>query len=83
MPAFRIFYLRSEASGPETVTAEFDDLDHALDVFAARGLRIVYIAETSPAAPKAGERRSPLRQDGPVPSRRSFPIRRFSARATA
>ncbi len=83
MPAFRILYLRPEASNPEAVTAGFDSLEQALDVFAARGLRILYIAEQS-------ERRSlgskvehaAVKAEGRAP-RSSFPLRRFSARVMA
>ncbi len=85
MPAFRIVYLRNGSSTPDTITAGFDHLDQAMSVFAARGLRIVYIAE---------QRKEPRRLDSVVGEaarkaeakpkpRSSFPIRRFSARAMA
>ena len=85
MPAFRILYLRNDATAPETITAGFDDLDQAMNVFAARGLRILYIAEQSRrgdglATAVATAMRRAERLPG---GRSSFPIRRFSARAVA
>lgn len=86
MPAFRILYVRDDdATAPKTITAAFDSLEQAMNVFAARGLRILYIAEQCPdsrgldsivgrAARKAEARPHP---------RSSFPIRRFTARAVA
>lgn len=85
MSAFRILYVRDDDTEPVTVTAGFDSLDQAMNVFAARGLRILYIAEqprdsrclatlVGSAARKA-EARPAVRS--------SFPIRRFSARALA
>ncbi|MCW5771158.1 MAG: hypothetical protein KIT16_05935 [Rhodospirillaceae bacterium] len=74
MPSFRIFYVRDDASGPESITANFSSLEQALDVFAARGLRIVYIAEQE--RPGAAKKK-------PRPGRQSFPVRRFSMRAVA
>ena len=85
MPAFRIVYIRNNSSRPESVTAGFDSLEQAMDVFAARGLSILYIAE---------QRRDARRLDRVVDdaarkaeakpaTRSSFPIRRFSARALA
>jgi hypothetical protein len=53
MPAFRIVYVRDEAVGPETVTTGFPSLEQALDVFAARGLRILYIAEQGAEDPRS------------------------------
>ena len=85
MPAFRIVYLRPAASTPERITAGFNTLDQALEVFAARGLKILYIAE------QCGEfrRLSATVNDAsrkveakPVP-RSSFPLRRFSGRVMA
>jgi hypothetical protein len=84
MPAFRIVYTRPSSDRPETVTAGFDTLDQAMDVFAARGLSILYIAEQTRAkclgslvgeVARKGETEAPLRS--------SFPLRRFSARALA
>lgn len=85
MPAFRILYLRNGATTPETISAGFDDLDQAMNVFAARGLRILYIAEQSSRARGLGTIvGSALGQSEKTPARRSsFPIRRFSARALA
>jgi hypothetical protein len=85
MPAFRIMYLRPEASKPESITAGFASLEQALDVFAARGLRILYIAEQRadsrrPAAP-LGETLRKAESKSSLHS--SFPLRRFSARAMA
>lgn len=85
MPAFRIVYLRPEAAKAETITAGFASLGQALDVFAARGLRILYIAE------QRGDSRRPattlaetVRKAESKPSlRSSFPLRRFSARVMA
>jgi hypothetical protein len=88
MPAFRIVYTRRDANTPETITAGFDSLEQALNVFAARGLRIIYIAEQTQdprrlerqvrdADPRA-ERKTEAK---PRPS--SFPLRRFSARVMA
>lgn len=88
MPAFRIVYIRNEASGPETITAGFDNLDQALSAFAGRGLRILYIAEKrgEPRVPatmvdNAAARRAAVRPAGRTGC--SFPLRRFSARAVA
>lgn len=85
MPAFRIVYLRPEASKPETITAGFANLDQALDVFAARGLRILYIAEqrgdSRRSAPPLSE--TLRKAESKSSPRSSFPLRRFSARATA
>ena len=84
MPSFRIVYLRPEAASPETIVAGFDNLDQAMDVFAARGLRILYIAEQG-----HGDRRlnalvsAAERKAAGGPARSSFPLRRFSARAVA
>jgi hypothetical protein len=85
MPAFRILYVRGDATKPETVTASFDDLDQAMNVFAARGLRILYIAEQRPAGRSLdGIVARAARDAEQKPAvRSSFPIRRFSARALA
>ena len=93
MPAYCIVYTRAEAQNPETVTASFNDLDQALTVFAARGLRILYIAEKSIRIEKGAGHRSinslvadtpraqPSRSEAKRPSRSSsFPLRRFSSR---
>lgn len=85
MPAFRILYVRHGATAPETITAGFDDLDQAMNVFAARNLRILYIAEQKPRdRGLAGAVATAMRQADRAPAgRSSFPIRRFSARAMA
>jgi hypothetical protein len=85
MPAFRILYVRDDATTPETINAGFDSLEQAMDVFAARGLRILYIAERRPDARRLdGIVGRAARKAEAVPHRRSsFPIRRFSARALA
>ena len=95
MPAFRIVYARGESESPQAITANFGDLDQALGVFAARGLRILYIAELGAlgrvAERHAAERRpigtlvEGARRAGPaMPARSSsFPLRRFSCRAEA
>ena len=93
MPAYCIVYARGEAQNPETVTASFNDLDQALTVFAARGLRILYIAEKSIRIEKGAGHRSmsslggdapraqASRGDAKRPARSaSFPLRRFSSR---
>jgi hypothetical protein len=80
MPAFRILYVRDDATKPETITAGFDDLDQAMNVFAARGLRILYIAEHR-AVGLVG--RTARKAEMKPAHRSSFPIRRFSARALA
>ena len=85
MPAFRIVYTRNDSSRPESVTAGFDSLEQAMNVFAARGLGILYIAEQR----RDGRRLDRVVNDAArkaeakpaTPS--SFPIRRFSARALA
>jgi hypothetical protein len=82
MPAFRIVYTRQDASCPETISAGFDSLEQAMNVFAARGLRILYIAEQDPRRldriVRDAERKTEVK---PRPS--SFPLRRFSARLMA
>jgi hypothetical protein len=93
MPAFRIVFLRSEASGPESITARFRDLDEALDVFAARALRILYIAEqdsggphrAAPPARTATQGVATKSAAGKQPPGRAqmFPLRRFSAEVAA
>jgi hypothetical protein len=86
MPAFRIVYVRDEASGPETVSANFENLEQALSVFATRGLRIVYIAETARQPRPLGAMVDAAQArlgEGKAPRGSSFPIRRFSARAVA
>jgi hypothetical protein len=85
MPAFRILYLRNDATKPETITAGFDDLEQAMNVFAARGLRILYIAEQQGAGRSLGGMvgAAARKAEAKPPSRSSFPIRRFSARALA
>ncbi len=84
MPAFRILYTRQDASRPETISAGFDTLEQAMNVFAARGLRILYIAELT-GDPRRLERivRAAERKAEAKPRPSSFPIRRFSARAMA
>jgi hypothetical protein len=82
MPAFRIVFRRNESSSAETAVAKFDGLDQALDVYAARGLEILYIAEcqtdagTQFSAGKMAPRIRPMRST-------SFPLRRFSMRVHA
>lgn len=85
MPAFRILYVRGDATTPETITAGFDSLEQAMDVFAARGLRILYIAEQRRDARGLGGivGRAARRAEAVPHPRSSFPIRRFSARALA
>ena len=85
MPAFRIVYLRSGATSPETITAAFEDLDQAMNVFAARGLSILYIAEQRRDARRLGSLISEAghKAEAKPPVRSSFPLRRFSARALA
>lgn len=85
MPAFRILYLRSGATAPETITAGFDDLEQAMNVFAARGLRIIYIAEQRPRGHALAQAvgKAMQKADQPPCGRSSFPIRRFTARAVA
>jgi hypothetical protein len=69
---------------PETISAGFDTLEQAMNVFAARDLRILYIAEQNKDARRLermvreAERKAEAKQR---PS--SFPIRRFSARIMA
>ena len=84
MPAFRIVYTRHDANTPETITAGFDTLEQALNVFAARGLRILYIAEQT-QDPRRLERqvRDAERKKDAKPRPSSFPLRRFSARVLA
>lgn len=84
MPAFRIVYTRHEANRPETISAGFDTLEQAMNVFAARGLRILYIAEQT-KDPRRLERivREAERKAEAKPRPSSFPIRRFSARLMA
>jgi hypothetical protein len=84
MPAFRIVYTRHEANRPESITAGFDTLEQAMDVFAARGLRILYIAEQT-TDPRRLERivRDAERKAEVKPRASSFPLRRFSARVMA
>jgi hypothetical protein len=84
MPAYRIVYRRNETRGPETIVASFNDLDHALTVFAARGLAILYIAEATREVRTLGSiinAADARQQKARKPS--SFPLRRFSARAMA
>lgn len=85
MPAFRIVYVRDDATTPETITAGFDSLEQAMNVFAARGLRILYIAEQRRETRGLGGIVGRVARKGeanPHP-RSSFPIRRFSARVLA
>jgi hypothetical protein len=88
MPAFRIVYTRHDANTPETITAGFDSLEQALNVFAARGLRIIYIAEQT-RDPRRLERQvrdadaRAERKTEAKPRPSSFPLRRFSARVMA
>jgi hypothetical protein len=85
MPAFRILFVRDDATKPDTITAGFDDLDQAMNVFAARGLRILYIAEQRAEGRGLGgivgsaARKAEMK----AAHRSSFPIRRFSARVLA
>ena len=85
MPAFRIVYVRNDANNPETITAGFDDLEQAMNVFAGRGLRILYIAEQQRDARGLGGMvgAAARRAEAKPAVRSSFPIRRFSARALA
>lgn len=85
MPAFRILYVRGDTTTPETITAGFDSLEQAMDVFAARGLRILYIAEQHSDTRGLGGTvgRAARRAESLPHPRSSFPIRRFSARALA
>ena len=83
MPAFRIVYLRAEAAKSETIIAGFASLEHALDVFAARGLRILYIAEQNADARRPAIPLGETARKAENRTRSSFPIRRFSARVTA
>jgi hypothetical protein len=83
MPAFRIVYTRPEAAKPETIIAGFNSLEHALDVFAARGLRILYIAEQKPEARRPATPLAESLRKAETRTRSSFPIRRFSARVMA
>ncbi len=85
MPSFRIVYVRHDTTKPETITAGFDSLEQAMDVFAVRRLSIIYIAEQScdtrrlcnvvSTASRGAEAKSPTRS--------SFPVHRFSARVLA
>jgi len=87
MPAFRIVYSRGDCVSPETITASFDDLDQAFGVFAARGLKILYIAEQT--RDRVTSRRpiaklvDSQRREGTVHRPNSFPVRRFSGRVVA
>jgi len=85
MPAFRILYVHGDATQPETINAAFDSLEQAMNVFAARGLRILYIAEQPSGSRRlAGLVGVAARKAEARPAMRSsFPIRRFSARALA
>ena len=85
MPAFRILYVRNDATIPETIAAGFDDLEQAMNVFAARGLRILYIAEQRHEARTLGSMvgQAARKAEAKPLARSSFPIRRFSARALA
>jgi len=85
MTAFRIVYTRPGAIGPESITAGFDSLEQAMAVFATRGLRILYIAESG-----LSRRPAPLSQpvsrpeSGRPPSiSQAYPLRRFSGRVMA
>lgn len=79
MPAFRIVYLRKEGTAPERITAGFECLEQAMNVFAARGLRILYIAEQVDEPRRLG---AAVGKAEAAP-RSSFPLRRFSARVLA
>jgi hypothetical protein len=84
MPAYRIVYQRDETRGPDTIVASFDTLDHALTVFAARGLSILYIAEVTREVRGLGSLVSAAdarQRKARKPS--SFPLARFSARVMA
>ena len=85
MTNFRIVYLRPEASTPDRITAGFDTLDQALAVFAARGLRILYIAEQRPESRglAATVNEAARKAEAKPAQRSSFPLRRFSARVLA
>lgn len=85
MPAFRIVYLRNEATRPDAITAGFDSLEQAMDVFASRGLSILYIAEQCRDVRRLDRMvtEAARKAEAKPPTRSSFPIRRFSARALA
>lgn len=85
MPTFRILYVRHEATKPETITAGFDNLEQAMDVFAARGLRILYIAEQCADRRRLGNLigAAVRNTEAKAATRSSFPVHRFSARVIA
>jgi hypothetical protein len=87
MPAFRIVYSRGDSVTPESITASFNDLDQAFSVFAARGLKILYIAEHTPdrvtsRRPIAKLVEGTRRENAPGRAN-SFPLRRYSGRIMA
>lgn len=45
MPAFRLVYVQDEIGRPETVTADFKNRADAAAALAARGLRVLHVAE--------------------------------------
>ena len=85
MPAFRIVYVRNGAAKPDTITAGFDCLEQAMNVFAGRGLRILYIAEQGQHARRLDRLvcEAGRKAEAKSATRSSFPLRRFSARVPA
>ena len=85
MAAFRIVFVRDDTERSETITASFDDLDQALSVMEARGLRVLYIAEKREGeeSQRLGSPATQLPTAAKPARSRSFPLRRFSARAMA
>ena len=83
MPSFRIVYRRNDAANPESITTGFDDLDQALNVFAARGLHILYIAEQPTQPRRLGATVGDALRKADPKKRSSFPLRRFSGRVLA
>lgn len=87
MAAFRIVYSRGGSVNPESITASFNDLDQACGVFAARGLKILYIAEHTPDRVTSRRPIAKLvesqRREGTVHRPNSFPVRRFSGHVMA
>jgi len=69
MPAFRLVYVQDEIGRPETVTADFKSRADAVAALAARGLRVLHVAEL-----RAGESASdpvvvPMAADAVAPER--------------
>ncbi len=85
MPSFRIVYVRHDTTKPETIIAGFDSLEQAMDVFAVRGLSIIYIAgqscDTRRLCNVVGK--AARDADAKSPTRSSFPVHRYSARVLA